>query len=108
MLAANFVARETRHRRRWRTYLVFSLPVVLVAFSRLYLGVHWFTDVIGGLFLGLAITGYIRASYSRYDRVPLAPDVSLLGAIVAWVAFTAAYAWHQWPQAMLFYRTTGF
>ncbi|MGF2685956.1 bifunctional DedA family/phosphatase PAP2 family protein [Marinobacter sp. DUT-3] len=107
MLSANFVARETRHRRRWRTYLAFSLPVVLVAFSRLYLGVHWFTDVIGGLFLGLAITGYIRASYSRYDRVPLAPDVSLLGAIVAWIAFTAAYVWHQWPQAMLFYRSTG-
>lgn len=107
MLAANFVARETRHRKRWRIYLVFSLPILLVAVSRLYLGVHWFTDVIGGFFLGLAITGYIRASYSRYDRVPLSQDFSLLAAIIAGGAFTAAYIWYQWPHTLALYTPNG-
>lgn len=107
MLIANFVARETRHRKRWRTYLVFSLPILLVAVSRLYFGVHWFTDVIGGLLLGLAITGYIRASYSRYDRVPLSPDPSLFAAIIAWGAFTIAYIWNQWSYALALYTPTG-
>ncbi|MEQ9546037.1 MAG: bifunctional DedA family/phosphatase PAP2 family protein [Marinobacter sp.] len=107
MLSANFVARETRHRKRWRIYLVFSLPILLVAVSRLYLGVHWFTDVIGGFFLGLAITGYIRASYSRYDRVPLSQDFSLLAAISAVGAFSVAYIWHQWSHALVLYTPNG-
>ncbi len=34
---------------------VFSALVVLVAFSRLYLGAHFLSDVLGGLFLGLGI-----------------------------------------------------
>ena len=102
-LLASFVAREGRHRKRWRTYLLFSAPIVLVAVSRLYLGVHWFTDVVGGLLLGLAITGYMRASYSRYDRVPLTADVSFVAAALAWGGCTAFYVWQRWPEAVLFY-----
>ncbi|MEX2476200.1 bifunctional DedA family/phosphatase PAP2 family protein [Marinobacter sp.] len=102
-LIAGFVARESRRHTRWRTYTLFSIPIVLVAISRLYIGVHWFTDVVGGLFLGLAITGYIRASYSRYDRVPLARDTTLVVAVLLWGGFTAVYIWHQWHEAILFY-----
>lgn len=42
---------------RTRTLLASSAAVIvmLVAFSRVYLGVHWFTDVLGGICLGVAI-----------------------------------------------------
>jgi undecaprenyl-diphosphatase len=103
-LLASFVAGESRHRRRWQYYVLLSLPLVPVALSRLYLGVHWFTDVIGGLLLALAVTGAVRASYSRYDKVPLAPDITIVGAAVVWLILTGAYILLSWNQAVLNFR----
>lgn len=44
----------TGARERVTAWLVASLIVALIAFSRLYLGVHWATDVLGGFALGSA------------------------------------------------------
>lgn len=102
-LLASFVAAETRNRKRWQTYTMLSLPLIPVAISRLYLGVHWFSDIIGGLLLGLAITGAIRASFSRFDRVPLAPDIVTISATLAWLVFCGSYIWLMWPEAIQHY-----
>lgn len=106
-LAAAFVAREWRPSRRWKVYLLFSVPMILVASSRVALGVHWFTDIIGGLLLGLAICGLVRASYSRYDHTPLSADVFTRLAVLLWGVFLAGYLWWQWPAARLAYTLAG-
>lgn len=100
-LLAGFVAGETRQRKRWQLYVLLSLPLVPVALSRLYLGVHWFTDVIGGLLLALAVTGAARASYSRYDKVPLSPDVTTVIATALWLVFAGLYITLSWDQAVM-------
>ncbi|PXX90156.1 phosphoesterase [Marinobacter vulgaris] len=102
-LAASFIARESRLRWRWRYYLAFSLPIVLIGLSRLYLGVHWFTDVVAGVLLGLSISGLTRASYSRYDNIPLTTDSSLLAAGIAWALYIVWYVTANWSEAVVLY-----
>lgn len=41
-------------RRRWFTWVV-AVAVFLIGFSRLYIGVHWPVDVLGGWAIGLAV-----------------------------------------------------
>jgi undecaprenyl-diphosphatase len=50
------IATASRRRRRWRVLAcgVCAATVLLVAFSRLYLDVHWLSDVVGGLAAGTA------------------------------------------------------
>ena len=38
--------------RRWVQLLVYGAMIVLIGFSRVYVGEHWLTDVIGGYLLG--------------------------------------------------------
>lgn len=99
-LLASFIAREQPRQRRWRTYLSLSLPMVLVGISQLYLGGHRFSDVIGGILLGLSICGLIRASYSRYDQIPVWPDVTVLVSSLLWLGLTAWYLTRATPDAL--------
>jgi membrane-associated phospholipid phosphatase len=39
---------------RWRAWVAACVIALLIGFSRLYLGVHWLSDVVGGLVLGAA------------------------------------------------------
>lgn len=47
--------RSTQSRSvRIGAYLAATSVIVAVGFSRIYLGVHWFTDVVGGMLVGTA------------------------------------------------------
>jgi len=102
-LAGAFAARESSSRRRWRRYALFGVPLLLMAFSQVALGLQWLSDVIGGLLVGLAICGLIRATYSRYDQIPLAWDAtSSLGALVV-LGFAIMHLADRWQQAFIAY-----
>ncbi len=65
--------------RRWRTPLIGATAAVVVSvgFTRLALGVHYLSDVVGGIVLGLAWLAVSTAAFSiwRVDRgrAPVAP-----------------------------------
>ena len=61
---AFLLARRTRNKRRKRQiYLFTAVGVLLIAASRVWLGVHWLTDVIGGLILGMLLLWLITSFY---------------------------------------------
>ena len=60
---AVLVARELPGRRRGWPYVVAGLAVSLVGFARLYLGAHWFSDVIGGVLLGMMWIAILGLAY---------------------------------------------
>ncbi len=68
---AVLAARDTGPRRGIWVYTTASAMIVLIAFSRLYLGTHWFTEVAGGFTLGLAWLGALGVAYRRHSAAPL-------------------------------------
>jgi membrane-associated phospholipid phosphatase len=63
------LALSSRNRAAWA---ICAVIIILVSYSRLYLGVHYLGDVIGGLLLGLACLAVVipvmNAVAKRYDR----------------------------------------
>ncbi len=87
---ALMIARELPVQRRWIPYSTAALVIILIAMSRLYLGVHWFSDVLAGFTLGLAWVALIGIAYDRHPAPPL-PVKRLL--IVTLLLLTITGTW---------------
>ena len=70
---AFLIGRELRPAGRFPVALGAALLVLLIAFSRLYLGAHWLSDVIGGLAFGAAWLAALGISYLRKPSKPIGP-----------------------------------
>ncbi len=93
-LAAAFAARELAPAWRHWAYWGAILAATLMALSRLVLGVHWFSDLVGGALLGLVVCALVRLTWQARPRAPLAPcpwpwlttaSLVLAAARIAWL-----------------------
>ncbi len=67
-------------RRRWARWLVMLFAfvvIVLISLSRIYLGVHYPSDVVAGVIIGLAWAGFCMATLEAIQRFGLrrAPEI---------------------------------
>lgn len=62
---------------RWNVGLASLLLIFSVPFSRMYLGAHWFTDVLGGFFIGLLCLIGLAKWYLMNKSIPLASPSSI-------------------------------
>lgn len=68
---AILIARPLVVNRRWLPYSLTAVVVAGVVLSRLYLGVHWLSDTLASLLLGLAwISALGLAYYRHFPHVP--------------------------------------
>jgi membrane-associated phospholipid phosphatase len=94
---AILIARELPGRRRVWPYLCAAVVVAMLGFARLYLGMHWLSDIAGGALLGIAWLLLLGLAYRRHVAR------SFWMRPLAWTfygAFAIAALWHA-PRAAM-------
>jgi len=80
---------------RWIPYTTAIVLILFIGISRLYLGAHWLTDIIGAFFLGFAILFAVIVNYRRRARKRFEKETSkrfwfillLAGIMIPWLVW---------------------
>lgn len=96
-LAAAFIYPSLDPKYRYIPWLI-SIPLILfTSLTRLYLGVHWFTDVLGGIALGIAAVSFAMFFFRRFEyRMPLIRSI-LIPGITALILGMTYYYFYTYP-----------
>jgi membrane protein DedA with SNARE-associated domain/membrane-associated phospholipid phosphatase len=79
------------NRLRWGIFLAVLLISFIIAISRLYLGAHWLSDVMGGFFIGTSWVALLGIAYLK--RPDQGVPRRLLGFVTILVILIAG-GWH--------------
>lgn len=87
---------------KWAGATALVLLIILIAFSRIYVGAHWPSDALAGLALGAGVLSML--SYVLANTLPTPSTARTTTFLLACFALTAPlYAWYALPFALTFY-----
>lgn len=95
---AFLIAYGIRPSRRWMVYTVGVFLAFVVGISRLYLGVHWFSDVLSGWLLGAALLIIVIISFQRKFEPPANPLAILIIASASLFMTFSVYNYYKFEQ----------
>jgi membrane protein DedA with SNARE-associated domain/membrane-associated phospholipid phosphatase len=88
-LTAAFLHLTISPKHRWIAWTISILLILTIAISRIYIGVHWFTDIIGSLTLGITCVALGTLIYRRLEPKPISLQAILIpGLSVLCLTFT--------------------
>lgn len=87
-------ASSVRPKHRWPIYTTGIILSLLVGVSRLYLGAHWFTDVLAAWLLSASVLSLVIISYERKDE-PRINSISIIFVTIATMIVTFGMYHHQ-------------
>ncbi len=89
---AVIIARGLKESKKSIVYLIATFLVSTIAFSRLYLGAHWLSDVIGAALIGVILVLFATVSYRRrhvfHFNVNEFIRVAVAAILVVWVGYS--------------------
>jgi membrane protein DedA with SNARE-associated domain/membrane-associated phospholipid phosphatase len=104
MALAVLAGRGQPVRLRLTWLLLGGIPALSIAMSRVYLGVHWPTDVLAGMMLAFCVCAASLAFVQRDTSLNALPVRVWWLILPALVALFSAFALHSLPHAILRYQ----
>jgi membrane protein DedA with SNARE-associated domain len=104
LLAGVFIGKKTC----WRKLVILSAVVLSfgVAMSRLYLGAHWFTDILAGWLLAAALLIAITISFQRRAEPYLNPIYTITVGLLCVISSVSFYYYVKAPMIRTYYVQT--
>ncbi|WP_028669432.1 bifunctional DedA family/phosphatase PAP2 family protein [Saccharospirillum impatiens] len=102
-MLAGFVNQRRPTMSRWHLYLPAGVTILVIALSRVWLGVHWLSDVIAGVCLGLLLAALAQATHRLTGR-SLADFRNSLTLWLLILLTLASYLIIAWPLGSVTYQ----